>query len=247
MLRGNINIIRNLPEMLGCTQGDFCRRIGIDTKKFTKWTTANGEGFNPQVVEFVNLCNKIHLPPCLFIQSDMDYMRVPDMKELFPPGREWKAVRFDHQAFISHFGLRGPLRLPAKMMMKKLGKSDVTWREGWKKPGEACTLRLSDLFLFCEEFNLDINKFLIDPQGKIYSEVVHDNQDEVVKKLRQRERRIRELNKELEAIKEELALERHARMTAERKVGKLTEELAANNWNFDRLMAAEDATKTTVV
>lgn len=242
MLRGNINIICELPKMLGCTQGDFCRRIGIDTKKFAKWTAGNNKGFNPQVVEFVNLCNEIHLAPSLFIQSDMDYMRVPDVKELFPPGREWKDVRFDHQTFISHFGLRGPLRLPAKMMMEKLGKSDVTWREGWKKPGEACTLRLNDLFLFCEEFNVDINKFLIDPQGKIYSEVVHDNQDEVVKKLRQRERKIRELNKELEAIKEELALERHARMTAERKVGKLTEELAANNWNFGRLTAAEDVT-----
>lgn len=242
MLRGNTYLLKALPEMLGCTQADFCRKAGIDVKKFCRWTFANGEGFNPQIFELVNFCNRIQLSPSVLIQSDIDYMRVPEAKEVFPPGREWREIRFEHTVFIGHFGKRGPIGLPAKQMIAKLGKSDVTFREGWKKPGEACTIRLNDLFMFCEEFNIDINKFLIDPNGKIYSEATNGSQDENIKKMRQYQKRIRELNNKLKGMEEELVQERKARISAENKVNRLTEELAANNWNFPITRAAEETT-----
>lgn len=242
MLRGNTYLLKALPGMLGCTQTDFCRMAGIDIRKFTRWTCPDDSEFNPQIFEFVKFCNNIHLSPSLFIQSDMDNMHVPSAKEVFPSDREWRDVSFEQKTFINHFGKRGPIGLSAKLMMSKLGKTDVTFRQGWKNPGEACTLRLNDLFLFCEVFNIDINKFLIDPNGKICNEVVYDHSGENLKKMRQYQGRIRELNKKVKEMEEELALERNARMAAERQVGRLTEELAANNWNFTCMKATEDVT-----
>lgn len=240
MLTVNISLLRNLPDKLGCTITHFCSKYGIDERMRRRWFESEEGKFNPQVTHFVEICNKIHLAPSQIIQSDMDFQTIPDTQELFPIGREWKPVRFDQDAFLSFFGRRGPLGMATKDMMIRLKKTYEAFRQGWSNPGESCTLRLNDLFLFCDTFNIDINKILIDPQGKIYSEAIGNNQDETVKRLKQRERKIRELAKELEAIKAELTEERKARMLAEDRVGKLVEELGANNWNFVSEKAAEN-------
>lgn len=223
MLTVNTSLLRNLPDMLGCTITRFCSENGIDERMRRRWFETEEGNFNPQVTHFVALCNQVHIAPSQIIQSDMDFYSIPDARELFPIGREWKPVRFDQSAFLSFFGRRGPLKLTTKEMMDKLGRTYETFLKGWSRPNDS-TLRLKDLFLFCDTFNIDINKILIDPQGKICSEVIHDNQNEVVKKLRMRERKIRELNKELEGIKAELIQERNARMLAESRIGKLMKD-----------------------
>ena len=58
--------------------------------------------------------------------------------------------------------------------------------------------------------------------------------------MRQYQGRIRELNKKVKEMEEELAEERRARMLAENRVGKLIEELGANNWNYQVSEAAEE-------
>jgi len=239
MLTVNISLLRNLPDKLGCTITHFCSKYGIDERMRRRWFESEEGKFNPQVTHFVEICNKIHLAPSQIIQSDMDFQTIPDTRELFPIGREWKPVRFDQDAFLSFFGRRGPLGMATKGMMIKLNKTYEAFRQGWSNPGESCTLRLNDLFLFCDLFNIDINKFLIDPNGRIYSEAICDIQDETIKKMRQYQGRIRELNKKVKEMEEELAEERRARMLAEDRVGKLIEELGENNWNLVSEKAAE--------
>lgn len=244
MLRENPNILKALPDMLGCTIEVLCERSAVPVRTWKLWLTENIDpkkpNFNPKITKFVDICNRLHLGPHKFIQADTDMQHTPDAREVFPPGHTWKNVKFDQRMFLSYFGERGPIGMPMKEMMAKLNKTDETFRKGWKKPNDACTVRLYDLFLFCDLFNIDINKFLIDPNGRIYSEAICDIQDETIKKMRQYQGRIRELNKKVKEMEEELVEERKARMLAENRVGKLIEELGANNWNFVSEKAAEE-------
>lgn len=245
MLRGNILLLRNLPEILGMTDKHFCQKYAITKRTWERWISQDGKKFNPLVTEFVAFCNKLHLAPHKLIQSDLNPLRIDGIGELFPPGYQWKDVSFQHHTFVSFFGKRGPTGLTIEEMMKKMNKAPQTFREGWKQP-DCCTLRINDLFLFCDLFNIDVNRIIIDPNGRIDSEAIHSFEQGtgIEQKLRQRERRIRELNEEVKKLKNELALERRARLLAESRVtnagGPTTHP---NGW----MMVAEGEEKSNLV
>lgn len=238
MLKGNILLLRNLPEILGTTVKRFCQEYAITKRTWERWTSQNGEKFNPSVIEFVAFCNKLHLAPHKLIQSDLYPLRIDGIKELFPPGGEWKDASFQHHTFVSLFGKRGPTGLTIEEMMKKMNKTPQTFREGWKQP-DGCTLRINDLFLFCSIFNIDINRIIIDPNGRIDSEATQtfEQGTAIEQKLRQRERRIRELNEEIKKLKSELASEQRARLSAENR---LNSSGISTDTPYDWTTAAED-------
>lgn len=245
MLRGNILLLRNLPEILGTTAKHFCQEYAITKRTWERWTSQNGEKFNPLVTEFVAFCNKLHLAPHKLIQSDLSPLRIDGIMELFPPGYVWKDASFQHHTFVSLFGKRGPTGLTIEEMMRKMNKTPQTFREGWKQL-DGCTLRINDLFLFCSTFNIDINRIIIDPNGRIDSEATQafEHDTGIEQKLRQRERRIRELNDEIKRLKSELALERRARLLAE---GRVTRTDIPTTIPNDWTMVAEDEEGNSLV
>lgn len=240
MLRGNIVLLRKLPEIHKCTAKRFCERCSISLNMWTRWTQDSADSqFNPRVEDFVTFCNRIKLSPSLLICSEFEPSRTFSAEEIWPAGREWKPVRFDRRFFLSHFDYHSPIGLPIKDMMQKLGKTYQTYLTGWKSVS-GCTLRLRDLFLFCDTFHVDINKIIVDPNGNIAVEHPLDKSDatQLSRKLRERERRIRELNRELEHLRLVLSDERRARLLAEEKLMNLSDQEIYGNWSGFRV--AED-------
>lgn len=239
MLRGDVFLLREIPNMLGLRLNEFLAMHHIAGSTWRRWVNHGYEGFNPTVYDFVSMCNRFHLPAFQIIEPSDKPAGIKKAEKVFPVEKKFKNISFEHSAFIGMFGERGELNLPIKKIMERIQKNEVTFHNLWKN-SDTCSIRLQDLFLFCDEFKLDINKFIKDPNGLIENGLNQApvSSEKTSEKIKNQKIRINQLEEEMAQLRKTIAEERGRRMIAEMQL----EELKKSQlWQaFGSMIASEE-------
>lgn len=224
----NLNLLENLPALLGLERKTIEKQYGLGRECLTRWIG----GAHMSVEKFVDMCNKLHISMASFLVTVPKPIIYTRKEDYIIPDEIWKPIVWNNEKIKNLYGKGSFTGIPSIFMLsKKLGLSSHAVANRWIVNSSAMDMyqlvdMLNKMELDANDFILDSNRLISVPNWNIGKNPdksfikVLDSQGEKIKELK------RQLS-ERDALITKLLLDRD-RLEKENKTLRLTSNKTAS-------------------